>query len=69
MDRYHGPSPVIKEAVPAVNDDLYNVFSLKAGKQADMLKKFIENEVDRLFDTIWPRESEPSQGDDRREQP
>ena len=62
MDRYHGPSPVIKEAVPAVNDDLYNVFSLKAGKagkQADVLRKFIENEVDRLFDKIWPRGFEP----------
>ena len=68
MDRYHGPSPVIKEAVPAANDDLYNVYFLKAGTQADVLRKFIENEVDRLFDKIWPRGPEPSQDDDRREQ-
>lgn len=68
MDKYHGPSPVIKKVVPAANDDLYSLSFLRAGRQADILKKFIDKEVARLLDNIWTNEPEPGLGVDRREQ-
>jgi hypothetical protein len=68
MDKYRGPSLVIKTVVPVANDDLYNVSSLRAGRQTDILKKFIENEVDRLLDKIWAKGPEPDLGGDRHEQ-
>jgi hypothetical protein len=66
MDRYHGPSLVVQKAAEAVNDDLYDAPSLRAGRQTDLLKRFIEKEVARLLEEIWARGSEPDLDDDRR---
>jgi hypothetical protein len=47
--------PGLSQAVgPAANDDFYGVAAYLAGKQAVVLEQFIDQEVARLIDEIWP---------------